>query len=61
MPHPRGRPRTPNPRTARLVVNLTPAELATVRERAQRDGLAPSVWARGRVLGDNFGEVNRGE
>jgi hypothetical protein len=50
----RGRPRNPNPRSARLVVNLTPAELATVREWAQRDGLAPSVWARARLLGTAF-------
>jgi hypothetical protein len=42
----RGRPRNPNPRTARLVVNLTAAELAEVKARAEREGLAPSVWVR---------------
>lgn len=48
---PPGRPRNPDPRTKRLVVNLTPAELAEVHRRAKESGLSASAWLRGRALG----------
>ncbi len=51
----RGRPRNPNPRTARLVVNLTPAELAEVKRRAAESGLSASAWLR-RVALDERGD-----
>lgn len=43
-----GRPKSENPKSANLVVRMTPDELAKIREIAAKNG-GLSAWVRGRL------------
>ena len=50
-----GRPTGPQgARTARLVVRVTPADLAAYQAAAGRAGVSVGEWVRGRLLGDRW-------